>query len=186
MVQESLARDSGLTRRAGPVPTGLPQDGRKVPASERIQGLRPALERSVTVLPGRQVREPVETEDLARTGRRHRTRYRRFELPHVPGPRGTLERTESGRGQPHARSVENRRETGHEVLGERVHIIRARTKGRDFDDRHRQPVVEVPPESSGAGGGLEVTVGGSDEADVHRAGARGPDPAHLPLLKQAQ
>ncbi len=65
-------------------------------------------------------------------------------------------------------------------------VLPALAQGRDADREDVQPVVEVGPEAARLDGGLEVVVGGGDEADVDLPRLARADPLELSLLEDAE
>jgi hypothetical protein len=72
------------------------------------------------------------------------------------------------------------------VLRQDDDILSALPQGRDFQDDHRQPVVQVGAEAAGTRGGRQIDLGGGNQLDVHRLAHDCPEAPHSLLLYSRQ
>src|SRR5215470_4468372 len=108
------------------------------------------------------------------------------ELAHVARPRIGAEELERfggdrGHGPPRAPA-----RLAEEIVGEGGNVLGAVAKGRQADGEDVEPVVEITAKAANGYVGLEIGVGGGDDADVHATSASASDPSHLALLEHAE
>src|SRR5216110_2476004 len=131
---------------------------------------------------GRQVGE----RDLGAGRQRHRLLDRMLELAHVPLPFVRAERSVGVGGEGPRLALETRRGRGEEVLDQERQVLDLLAQPRQHDRDDVQPVVQVLAEAPRLHLGLEVLVGGREDAHVDLQGAVAADPLELALLQDAQ
>ena len=75
---------------------------------------------------------------------------------------------------------------GEEVFQQQGNIVDPLAQRRDADRQHVQAVEEVLPEAAGGGQGLQVLIGGGDDADIAMNRGVAPDALELLFLQQPQ
>src|SRR5882724_10336854 len=109
-----------------------------------------------------------------------------LELAHVPLPFVRAERSVGVGGEGPRRALQARRGRGEEVLDQERQVLDPLAQRRQQDRDDVQPVVQVLAEAPRLHLGLEVLVGGREDAHVDLQGAVAADPLELALLQDAQ
>src|SRR2546426_711377 len=109
-----------------------------------------------------------------------------LELAHVSLPFVRAERAVGVGGEGPRRALQARRGRGEEVLDQERQVLDPLAQPRQHDRDDVQPVVQVLAEAPRLHLGLEVLVGGREDAHVDLQGAVAADPLELALLQDAQ
>src|SRR5947199_180246 len=109
-----------------------------------------------------------------------------LELAHVSLPFVRAERAVGVGGEGPRRALQARRGRGEEVLDQERQVLDPLAQRRQQDRDDVQPVVQVLAEAPRLHFGLEVLVGGGEDADVDLEGAVAAHPLELALLEHAQ
>src|SRR5438552_1496036 len=109
-----------------------------------------------------------------------------LELAHVSLPFVRAERAVGVGGEGPRRALQARRGRGEEVLDQERQVLDPLAQRREDDRDDVRPVVEVLAEAPRLHLGLEVLVGGGEDADVDLEGAVAAHPLELALLEHAQ
>ena len=124
--------------------------------------------------------------DDAALADQHRALDAVLQLAHVAGPVVAHEHVDGGGGDAADVLAVGGRVLLHEVIGQERHVRPALAQRRQVDVEDVQPVIEVLAEDAGLHRGLQVLVGGRDQADVDLDGPHPAQPLDLPLLEDAQ
>src|SRR5215470_2767581 len=156
-------------------------------ALQRLDRLVERTERWRGARPGRDaLGEMSGAEWMTVVGERDRALDLVRELAHVARPRIAAEELERFGGDRWHGPPRAPARLAQEIVGEGGNVLGAVAKGRQTDGKDVQPVVEIATKATNGHVGLEIGVGGGDDADVHAASAPAPDPSHLALLEHAE
>jgi hypothetical protein len=109
-----------------------------------------------------------------------------FELTHVSGPLISVDRVGRVRGESLHLRIHFAREACDEMTGKQHGIASSLGKARNLHDDFRQAIIEVFAEAAVADHGLQVLVGGADDARVDSDWGPAADPLDHAFLQEPQ